>query len=157
MLEISTLNHLIKELQLTELDTQGFSCTLVENNPLYLYKSTQGLLVYYFTQKLNESDLHNHQLLLKLLEFNAPAAKYQNLKVGIDKSNKILWISSFIKNDDLTADVFGDFYKDFIEHAFALKDDLIRCLASSATLNETSANDLNNDILDSFKANMLLL
>ena len=42
MLDIDNLNLKIKDTHLSLLDKEGFSCTIVDNSPFYLYALKEG-------------------------------------------------------------------------------------------------------------------
>lgn len=158
MLDIDDLNLKIKETNLTLLGKDGFSCTIVDNAPLYLYALKGGLLMYYLAQNLNDSDMHNSELLVKVLSLNVPSNKYPNLKLGLDTKQKILWISVFKREGDLLNNNFSNLYDDFIENAVALKHELIASLANSTKAESAKDNQAffnNDDLLASFRSNML--
>ncbi len=158
MLNIDDLNFKIKDTSLSLLDKEGFSCTIVDNSPFYLYALKGGLLMYYLAQSLSDSDMHNSELLAKVLSLNAPSDKYSNLRLGLDAKQKILWISSFKREDELAFGDFANLYGDFIVNAVALKNELISILADksqdrSAAERQEAFSD--EDLLASFKVNML--
>ena len=158
MLNIDNLNLKIKDTQLSLLDKDGFSCTIVDNCPFYLYALKDGLLMYYLAQSLNDSDMHNSELLVKILSLNAPSNKYPSLRLGLDNKQKILWISTFKREAELAGDNFADIYRDFIENAVTLKNELISILAASSQDKATEDNQeilSDEDLLASFKGNLL--
>ena len=102
--------------------------------------------------------MHNSELLAKVLSLNAPSDKYSNLRLGLDAKQKILWISSFKREDELAFGDFANLYGDFIVNAVALKNELISILADksqdrSAAERQEAFSD--EDLLASFKVNML--
>ena len=158
MLDIDNLNLKIKDTHLSLLDKEGFSCTIVDNSPFYLYALKDGLLMYYLVQSLNDSDMHNSELLVKILSLNAPSNKYPNLRLGLDHKQKILWISAFKRESELAADSFSNIYRDFIENAVALKNELAFILTNSSQDKSAADNQeilSDEDLLASFKVNML--
>lgn len=158
MLDIDNLNLKIKDTHLSLLDKEGFSCTIVDNSPFYLYALKDGLLMYYLVQSLNDSDMHNSELLVKILSLNAPSNKYPNLRLGLDHKQKILWISAFKRESELAADSFSNIYHDFIENAVALKNELAFILTNSSQDKSAADNQeilSDEDLLASFKGNLL--
>ncbi len=158
MLDIDNLNLKIKDTHLSLLDKEGFSCTIVDNSPFYLYALKDGLLMYYLVQSLNDSDMHNSELLVKILSLNAPSNKYPNLRLGLDHKQKILWISAFKRESELAADSFSNIYRDFIENAVALKNELAFILTNSSQDKSAADNQeilSDEDLLASFKGNLL--
>lgn len=158
MLDIDNLNLKIKDTHLSLLDKEGFSCTIVDNSPFYLYALKDGLLMYYLVQSLNDSDMHNSELLVKILSLNAPSNKYPNLRLGLDHKQKILWVSAFKRESELAADSFSNIYRDFIENAVALKNELAFILTNSSQDKSAADNQeilSDEDLLASFKGNLL--
>ena len=114
--------------------------------------------MYYIVQSLNDSDMHNSELLVKILSLNAPSNKYPNLRLGLDHKQKILWISAFKRESELAADSFSNIYRDFIENAVALKNELAFILTNSSQDKSAADNQeilSDEDLLASFKGNLL--
>ncbi len=132
MLNLELLNNEIisKNLNVSKFDADGFACTLLDNSPFYTYVHNDGLMLYYLVSRLKEEKLKDPNLLLEILNLSTPSAKYPNIKLGIDKTNGILWLSVFKNDYEVNNLGLGGIFKDTKNQMIMFKNEILEVLSS---------------------------